>query len=92
MQRGNEAAADELYHKRKMENRRMNARKLILALTLVLGSTPISLAQSQRNYGPSGPATGDSYGEPYSGSAQARAADRYWERHWHLGSWRYRYW
>lgn len=61
----------------------MTMKKLIIALAVVLGATSMSFAQSQRNYGPNGPATGDSFGEPYSGTAAARNADRYWQRHWH---------
>src|SRR5579862_6217276 len=73
--------------------RTMIATKLIVALALGLAVTSASFAQSQRNYGPNGPATGDSFGEPYSGSAQARAGDHYWQRHWHSGPRYYRrYW
>jgi hypothetical protein len=64
----------------------MTANKWIIVLALVLAGTSTGFAQSQRNYGPAGPATGDSFGEPYSGSAQARVGDRYWQRHWHSGS------
>jgi hypothetical protein len=71
----------------------MTASKLIVVLTLMLAGTSASFAQSQRNYGPSGPATGNSFGEPYSGSAQARGADRYWQRHWYSGPrYHHRYW
>jgi hypothetical protein len=45
---------------------------LIVAMLL---STSSSFAQSQRNYGPDGPATGDTFGQPYSGSAYARSGD-----------------
>ena len=38
--------------------------KLILVLAILLSTIAISLAQSQRNYGPNGPATGDTFGEP----------------------------
>jgi hypothetical protein len=50
----------------------MAAKKLIVALTLLLSATTITLAQSQRNYGPNGPAKGDCYGAPYSGAAGAK--------------------
>jgi hypothetical protein len=43
-----------------------------VVLVLLLSTTAIGFAQSQRNYGPNGPATGDTFGEPYSGSAAAR--------------------
>lgn len=48
---------------------------VLSALLSVLLGTATSFAQSQRNYGPSGPATGDTFGEPYSGSAGARRGD-----------------
>jgi hypothetical protein len=71
----------------------MTASKLIVVLALVLAGTSASVAQSQHNYGPNGPATGDSFGEPYSGSAQARAADRYWQRRCYSGPrYHHRYW
>jgi hypothetical protein len=48
----------------------------LFALTLVmLLSTGSSFAQSQRNYGPDGPATGDTMGQRYSGGAYARSGD-----------------
>lgn len=41
---------------------------LALVLVLVLSATSITLAQSQRNYGPNGPAKGNCFGAPYSGT------------------------
>jgi hypothetical protein len=71
----------------------MTVNKLIVLLAVLLAGTSTSFAQSQRNYGASGPVTGDSFGEPYSGSAQARAADRYLQRHWYSGPrYHHRYW
>ena len=73
----------------------MFGRKLILMLAILLSTTAISFAQSQRNYGPNGPATGDTFGEPYSGSAAARRGDwlpysayssgyhHHWHHHWY---------
>lgn len=69
----------------------MFAGKLVLVLAILLGTTAISFGQSQRNYGPSGPATGDTFGEPYSGTAAARRGDwlpysaysRGYHHHWH---------
>jgi hypothetical protein len=63
----------------------MNAIKLIMTLGLLAGvvsattlkPTP-SLAQSQPNYGPNSPGGGDTYGEPYSGSAAARRKSGGW--------------
>ena len=49
----------------------------VATVTLVSTSAP-GLAQSQPNYGPSRNAGGDSYGEPYSGSAQARRQSGGW--------------
>jgi hypothetical protein len=67
----------------------LTVKKLIVAMALCLSTTSAGLAQSQRNYGPNGPATGDTFGEPYSGTAAARRGD--WlpytayspYRHWH---------
>ena len=47
-------------------------KKFALALALLLSATSITLAQSQRNYGPNGPAKGDCFGAPYSGTIAAR--------------------
>jgi len=46
--------------------------KLIVALVLLLSATSLTLAQSQRNYGPNGPAKNDCYGGPYSGTIASR--------------------
>jgi hypothetical protein len=70
----------------------------ILALALLMSTATTSFAQSQRNYGPNGPATGDTFGEPYSGSAAARRGDdlpytRYGYRlYWRHPRDRYRHW
>jgi hypothetical protein len=69
----------------------MFAPRLVLALAILFSTTAISFAQSQRNYGPNGPATGDTFGEPYSGTAAARRGDWLpytaysggYHRHWH---------
>jgi hypothetical protein len=63
----------------------MSAAKIIPALTLLAGMmvtsclapTP-SLAQSQPNYGPNSPGGGDTFGEPYSGTAAARRKSGGW--------------
>jgi hypothetical protein len=63
----------------------MNAAKIILALSLFAGvaatsfltSTP-SFAQSQPNYGPNSPGGGNTFGEPYSGTAAARQKSGGW--------------
>jgi len=46
--------------------------KIMMALALVLGATSPGWAQSQPNYGPDGPAKGDCFGAPYSGTIAAR--------------------
>jgi hypothetical protein len=58
--------------------------KIILMLALLASvmtasmiSAP-SFAQSQPNYGPNSPGGGDTYGEPYSGSAGARQKSGGW--------------
>jgi hypothetical protein len=48
-----------------------------VAATVNLTPTP-SFAQSQPNYGPNSPAGGDTYGEPYSGTAAARRKSGGW--------------
>ncbi len=72
----------------------MRLGKLILILALALGAASLSglfgpsaaLAQSQPNYGPNGPVTGDTFGKPPSGSAAARRGARigryYHHRHY----------
>jgi hypothetical protein len=63
----------------------MNAARFVLALTLFAGvaatsflaPTP-SFAQSQPNYGHNSPGGGDTYGEPYSGTAAARRKSGGW--------------
>jgi hypothetical protein len=64
----------------------MTAKKLIVALALLLSATSVSLAQSQRNYGPNGPSRYNCFGEPYSGTVASRCSGgggyghRYWYR------------
>jgi hypothetical protein len=50
----------------------MTPTKFIIALALLLSASSMTLAQSQRNYGPNGPARGDCYGAPYSGAVASR--------------------
>ncbi len=54
-----------------------------LALLCVAGATVPStaFAQSQPNYGPGGNASGDTFGKPPSGSAQARKAYQHHRRY-----------
>jgi hypothetical protein len=65
----------------------MTAKRLIVALALLLSATSITLAQSQRNYGPNGPSKFNCFGEPYSGTVASRCpgdGGGYWHsRHYH---------
>ena len=63
----------------------MSVTKIIIALALLvsvaatMSLTPtLSFAQSQPNYGPNSPGGGDTYGEPYSGTAAARRKSGGW--------------
>lgn len=56
----------------------MTLKKLVLALALLASATTTVLAQSQPNYGAKRNGGGDTYGEPYSGSAGARARSGGW--------------
>jgi hypothetical protein len=71
----------------------MVLKTLFFAGALLLGGATVAMAQSTPNFGPNAPATGDSFGKPYSGSRpmpsgsrayRARARDAYaYERRWH---------
>jgi hypothetical protein len=50
----------------------MVGKKLIVALVVLIGASSISLAQMAPNKGAAKNHGGDSYGQPYSGSAAAR--------------------
>ena len=50
----------------------MTGKKLAFALAILIGATSISMAQTVPNKGPARNHGGDSYGQPYSGSAAAR--------------------
>jgi hypothetical protein len=65
----------------------MTAKKIVVAVALLLSATSITWAQSQRNFGPNGPSRSDCYGEPYSGAAGSRCpgGGGYWR------SWRHHY-
>ncbi len=45
---------------------------IVTAAVVLLSATTFSYAQSLPNYGPNAPATGDSYGKPYSGAKPLR--------------------
>jgi hypothetical protein len=53
---------------------------LIFAGAVLVGSMSLASAQSLPNYGPNAPATGDSYGKPYSGAQPLRTGPRYKSR------------
>lgn len=64
----------------------MTLKMLVAASAIVLSATAAAFAQSLPNYGSNAPATGDSFGKPFSGAQPlrngARAyAWRYWHRH-----------
>jgi hypothetical protein len=63
----------------------MSLTKIIVALALLLGTTSIGLAQSQRNFGAAGPSRSDCYGEPYSGAVASRCPGEggYWYHRHH---------
>ena len=54
----------------------MAFKTILAALAVLLSATTVSLAQSMPNYGPNGPATGDSFGKPYSGAQPLRGGSR----------------
>jgi hypothetical protein len=61
----------------------MNTAKIILTLFAAVAATSLvtptpSFAQSQPNYGPNSPGGGDTFGEPYSGTAAARRKSGGW--------------
>ena len=62
----------------------MNTAKVILVLTLLAGVaatsflTPAPSFAHQPNYGPNSPGGGDTFGEPYSGTAAARRKSGGW--------------
>jgi hypothetical protein len=60
---------------------------VIAALVLLVGTASIALAQSQPNFGPSGPGRSDCFGEPYSGSVAGRCGGYHHFSHHHY----YRY-
>jgi hypothetical protein len=53
-------------------------RKAILVLALLATAATTALAQNQPNDGPARNRGGDSYGEPYSGTAAARQQAHGW--------------
>jgi hypothetical protein len=50
----------------------MTGKKLAVALAIIMGATSIAMAQTVQNKGAARNHGGDSYGQPYSGSAAAR--------------------
>jgi opacity protein-like surface antigen len=60
--------------------------KVLLGAVLIIAATSAaaaltptpSFAQSQPNYGPNSPGGGDTFGEPYSGTAAARRKSGGW--------------
>ena len=56
----------------------MTLRTLVLAMAILASVATSVWAQSQPNYGPKRNGGGDTYGEPYSGSAGARQRSGGW--------------
>jgi hypothetical protein len=52
----------------------MTIKTILVALTFLVGATSFTLAQSQPNRGPNGPAKSDCFGAPYSGAAGAKCS------------------
>jgi hypothetical protein len=50
----------------------MIGKKAFIAVILLLTATSVTLAQSQRNYGPNGPSRSNCFGGPYSGTIASR--------------------
>jgi hypothetical protein len=67
----------------------MSATKIIVALALLIGTTSIAAAQSQRNFGPNGPSRSNCYGEPYSGTVASHCPGQ--GGYWHHGRHVHRY-
>jgi hypothetical protein len=65
----------------------MGLKVFLAASAVLLSATTASFAQSLPNYGANAPATGDSYGKPYSGAQPLRTKRGYrayaYQRHWH---------
>jgi len=62
----------------------MASKTIFAALALLLSLTSGSLAQSLPNYGPNAPASGDSFGKPYSGAQPLRSGWRAYAYQWRL--------
>jgi len=65
----------------------MTAKKLAIALALILSATSFALAQSQQNCAPGAPIRGDCYGQPYSGSAEAKCICPHYRGHYRHPWW-----
>lgn len=75
----------------------MTLRIALISFAMLLSATTVSLAQSLPYFGPNAPSTGDSFGQPPSGTHPPRSGYRayayqrrlhhhHYRRHWH------RYW
>jgi hypothetical protein len=60
----------------------MTSKTILSAAAVLLSLTTVSLAQSLPNYGPNAPATGDSFGKPYSGAQPLRSGSRAYVYQW----------
>jgi hypothetical protein len=50
----------------------MTGKTITIALALLVGATATAPAQSQRNYGPSGPSAYGCYGQAFTGTVASR--------------------
>jgi hypothetical protein len=65
----------------------MTAKKIVVALALLLSATSLTWAQSQRNFGPNGPSSFNCFGEPFSGSVASRCPGQGGGYYHHRRSW-----
>ena len=70
----------------------MTLKTVIASIAFLLSATTILLAQSLPNYGPNAPATGDSFGQPPSGTYPPRSGYRAYAYQQRLQHWRHRHW
>jgi len=70
----------------------MTLKTVIASIAFLLSATTVSLAQSLPNYGPNAPPTGDSFGQPPSGTYPPRSGYRAYAYQQRLHHWRHRHW
>ena len=60
----------------------MSLKTFVSASAVLWSLSTVCLAQSLPNYGPNAPATGDSFGKPYSGAQPLRSGSRAYAYQW----------